>query len=154
MADRLKFKPSELSEVAQLAPRLRADDKEELKAIGSDPVTSLTKGIQESKECISVYTSKDLIIGMFGYSELNKNIAVIWFLGSDEIEKYPLTFVKEGKKFINRLLNKYEIAANCVYGKNKTHIEYIKRLGCTIDYENPVIVNQEIFFKFYKYRRK
>lgn len=150
MAGKLKLIKSKLSEVWQLAPRLREDDRREVEAAGSTPLASLKNGIRKSTECWSVYTLDNLLIGMCGYTLVPENIAIVWFLGSDEIEKYPLSFVKEGKKFINNLLSKGYVVTNYVYSKNPTHIKFINSLGCTIDFEKPFVRNGETFYRFYK----
>lgn len=148
MVSSLILKPSKLSEVFKLAPRLREDDKEELEASGLSPIRSLLCGFLLGKECISVYTKENLLIGMYGYRLVKNNIAIIWFLGSNEIENYPLTFVREGRKFINKLLKKGYTVANCVYSKNSTHINYIDSLGCTINFDTPVFLNGNKFYTF------
>lgn len=150
MVNKLKFKKSNLSEVCLLAPRLRADDKKEVMLAGSDPVTSLENGIKYSTECISVYSPKYQIIGMFGYMVQPNKTAVVWFLGSDEIEKYPFTFVREGKKFINNLTELGLTLVNYVYSENETHIKYLLALGFTIEFDKPIFVNTAKFYPFYK----
>lgn len=133
-----------------LAPRLRLDDRKEAEAIGHNAVDALKLGYENSIECYSVFNKDNLIVGMFGYSlmELNGLSAVVWFLGSDEIEKYPIPFIREGKKFINKLKNNYKIF-NLVYSENKTHIEYIKRLGLVVDETQEIQINGEVFHPFY-----
>ena len=148
--NKIKTKKSKLSEVYQLAPRLREDDIKEVIAVGSTPLESLKNGVKKSTECISAYNAKNQIIGMYGYTLIPNNVAIVWFLGTDEIEKYPLTFVKEGRNFINKLIQRGLTVTNYVYSKNLTHIKFIKCLGCSIDFKNPINVNNEVFYRFYK----
>lgn len=150
MADKLKFKKSKLSEVYDLAPRLREDDRREVIAAGSTPLQSLKEGVKHSTECISVYTSNDLLIGMYGHTLYKHNIAIVWFLGSDEIENYPFIFIREGKKYLDKLKSQGLIITNCVYSENETHVKYLKCLRVSIDKDNPVIINNETFYRFYK----
>ena len=150
MVGKLKLIKSKLSEVYKLAPRLREDDKKEVIATGSTPLNSLKEGVKTSTECISVYDSTNTIIGMYGYTLLQNNVAIVWFLGSDDIEKYPLTFIKEGKNFINNLTKKGLTVTNYVYSKNPTHIKFLQCIGCTIEFSKPIYVNNEIFYRFFK----
>ena len=154
MGNSLIITKSTLDEVYDLSPRLREDDRREVIASGSSPEQALLLGLINSEECLSAYTKDHKLIGMFGYSVIKENptLAAIWFLGSDEIEKYPLTFVRDGKKFINKWNEKYTLV-NCVYSQNKTHIKYIEALGCTIKYNSPVDINGEIFYPFYKHKK-
>ena len=154
-ADNLKIEKSRFSEVYNLAPRLRLDDKEEVKAGGSTPLEALKAGIRTSDECLSVYTKDGTLIGMFGYRKIKtlKDTAVIWFLGSDEIEKYPLALVKQGRKYIENLNKKYTLT-NYVYSKNKTHINYLKHLKFIVEDNTPIEYNGEIFYGFYKPKKE
>lgn len=150
----LIIKPSKLSEVYQLAPRLRADDKRECLAAGKRPSQALKDAFRNSYITRSVYTKDGLLIGMYGSCTkgMPKGYAAIWFLGSIESENYPIAFVREGKNFINEVLRDYSIF-NLVYKENKGHIEYLKRLGLTVDETKPIeLINGE-FYAFYLQRQ-
>ncbi len=155
MADKsLIIQQSKLSEVFQLAPRLREDDKRECLAAGKTPLKALKDAVRNSYIKRSVYTKDGLLIGMYGSCTkgMPKGYAAIWFLGSRESEKYPITFVREGKNFINEVLQDYSIF-NLVYKENKGHIEYLKRLGLTVDETKPIkLINGE-FYAFYLQRQ-
>lgn len=150
----LIIKQSKLSEVFQLAPRLREDDKRECLAAGHNPLQALKNAIRKSYIKRSVYTKDNLLIGMYGacIKGMPKGYAAIWFLGSDESENYPITFVREGKNFINEVLKDYSIF-NLVYKENTGHIAYLKRLGLTVDEEHPVKLNNGDFYAFYLQRQ-
>lgn len=129
MADSLIIKTSKLSEVYDLAPRLREDDIKEIEATGQTVEASLLNGFKTSTECLSVFeATTGNIVGMFGYTLIN-HIAGIWFLGTDEMEKYPFAFIRKGKQFINKLIDKGYTLVCCAYSKNTTHLKYIKSLG-------------------------
>lgn len=144
---------SRFSEVYDLAPRLRLDDKREVEAAGTTPLEALKYGVRSYDKCYSVYTKDRLLIGMFGYKRILGDIASIWFLGSDDIENYPLTLTKQGRRFVEDINKKYTLT-NCVYAENKTHITWLKRLDFEIDEQNPIEHNGEIFYKFYKLKKE
>lgn len=151
----LIIKPSKLSEVFQLSPRLREDDKRECLAAGHNPLQALKNAVRNSYIKRSVYTKDGLIIGMYGSCTkgMPKGYAAIWFLGSNESENYPIAFVREGKNFINEVLRDYSIF-NLVYKENRGHIEYLKRLGLTVDETKSInLINGE-FYAFYKIREE
>lgn len=159
MADNMKtkkliLKKSKLSEVFNLAPRLREDDKREVEAMNRTPKQALRDGIKYSYYCRSVYNENNLLIGIMGASTkyMPKGYATIWFLGSNESENYPLSFVKEGKKLIEKVLKDYSIF-NYVYSENKSHIEYLKRIGLTVE-ETPIQIEKGAFYPFYKLREE
>lgn len=151
----LIIKNSKLSEVFNLAPRLREDDKKECEALGQSGVQALRDGVQKSFYKKSIYNEQGLLIGMMGASTkyLPKGYAAIWFLGSNESENYPISFVKEGKKLIKEILKSYSIL-NYVYSENRTHIEYLKRIGLTVDENKATQLGKGIFYPFYKMREE
>lgn len=151
--NKLIIEQSRFSEVYDLAPRLRLEDKREVEAAGSTVLASLKYGIRNCNKCYSVFTPDKLLIGMFGYKEILKDTAIIWFLGSKEIEDYPLAFTKQGRQVIEEWNKKYTLT-NIVYSKNKTHIDWLKILDFYIDEENPIEKNGEKFYKFYKLKKE
>lgn len=140
---------SVLEDVFELAQNLRQEDINELKALNSTGEQSLLKGFVFSDEC---YTAKlnGKTIGMFGIStfDMPKGFGSIWFLGSNECELFPITFVKEGIKFTNKWLQKHDILINAVDARNISHIEWTKRIRMEIS--NPIFINGYKFLQFYK----
>ena len=128
---------------------LRQDDINELKALGLTPQQSLLRGYIFSDECYAVKW-KNKTIGLFGVSSFSfpKGFGSIWFLGNDEVTKHPITFVKEGIRYINKWLQKYDILINAVDRRNISHIDWIQRVGMNIS--NPIMINGYEFLQFYK----
>ena len=147
----LIIKDTVIEDVSSLAPKLRADDRKEVAAGGFTPVASLFMGFKTSYICKSVFEDNK-IIGMCGITTKNcpQNYCAIWFLGSDESEKYPITFVKEGKKLIKEALKNYFIL-NFVWSGNINHIKYIERIGLIVDKTNAIKhpSTGELFYPFY-----
>lgn len=150
----LTIKKSTLSEVHQLVPLLREDDKKEIEAGGYTPLEGLLISFNNSFLTRTVYAGDD-ILGIYGASleGMPEGFCAIWFLGSDKSENYPITFVKEGKNFINEILQKYNIL-NYVYSGNEKHITYLKRLGLIVDEAHPIQMEKGVFYPFYKYREE
>jgi hypothetical protein len=140
---------SVLEDVFELAPNLRQDDIQEVNALGLVPEQSLLRGFVFSKECFSA-KRQGKTIGMFGVSEygMPKGFGSIWFLGSDECTKIPVTFVKEGIRYTQELMQKYDILINAVDSRNTSHIEWIQRIGMSLS--NPIMINGYEFLQFYK----
>lgn len=149
MDNKITIVSSVLDDVLELAPNLRLDDINELEALGLTPLQSLLRGFIFSSECYSVkWQSKT--IGLFGVAnhEMPKGFGSVWFLGSDECTNHPITFVKEGIRYTNKWLQKYDIIINAVDVRNKSHVEWIQRIGMSVS--NPIIINGYKFLQFYK----
>ena len=153
MDKNLKIVETLLDDVYELAPKLRQDDINELQALGLTPSQSLLRGFVMSEECYSI-KKQNKIVAMFGVSSSNmpKGWGSIWFLGSDEMTKHPIFFVKEGRKWINKFLQKYDIIINAVDSRNISHINWITRVGLSLS--NPIIINGYKFLQFYGVKNK
>ena len=151
MDNKLIIVSSVLEDVYELSNNLRQDDINELSAFNLTAEDGLLRGFTLSEECFSV-KENNKTIGMFGVSnyDLPSHFGSIWFLGSIETEKHPITFVKEGRKYVDKFLQKYDILINAVDGRNTKHIEWLKRIGMTIT--KPIFINGYEFLQFYKIR--
>lgn len=143
---------SVLDDVFELAPNLRLDDINEVTALGSNPEGSLLKGFIYSDKCYTVKLNNKTI-GMFGVSsyEMPKGFASIWFLGSDDLFTIPITFVKEGRNYINSFMQDYDILVNAVDSRNVSHIKWIDR--CGMSFASSILINGIEFIQFYKIKR-
>lgn len=153
MDNKLIIVSSVLEDVYELSNNLRQDDINELSAFNLTAEEGLLRGFTLSEECFSV-KENNKTIGMFGISnyDLPPYFASIWFLGSDEIEKHPITFVKEGINYVNKFLQKYDILINAVDSRNTKHIEWLRHIGMTIT--KPIDINGYEFLQFYKIREQ
>lgn len=153
MEDKIIVNSSELEDVFELAKHLRRDDINELRALNTTPRRSLLRGFIYSDECFTA-KFKGKIIGMFGYSGflMPSDTATIWFLGSDEMTRHPVAFLRDGRKYIEKFSKKYSVLFNVVDKRNKTHIKWLKHVGMT--FTNSVIVNGYEFLRFYKNRKE
>ena len=138
---------SELFDVYELAPHLRDDDLRELNVFNLSAEQGLLRGYIYSDECFTA-RYKNKIICMFGVSGMGMPLgcASIWFLGSDDMVCHALTFLKDGRKYINYFLSKYKMLINAVDKRNKTHINWIKKVGLMI--LEPIIINGFEFLPF------
>ena len=148
MGNGLKIEESVLGDVYELAPNLRQDDINEIHALELTPSQSLLRGYVYSDECYSVKFNNK-VIGMFGVSGygMAKGFGSIWFLGSDETTKHPIAFVKEGRNYIRKFLQKYDILINAVDSRNHSHIKWLKHIGLNVT--TPIIINGYEFLQFY-----
>ena len=152
MADKIKVSYSDLEDVFELASNLRQDDINELQALYITPFKSLLQGYIFSDECFTA-KFKSEVIGMFGYSGYSMpcNIATIWFLGSDEMVNHPIAFVKQGRYYVEKFLEKYSVLTNIADKRNVSHINWLKHIGMT--FSKSVNINGYEFLEFYKKRK-
>lgn len=144
------IRPSEAEDIMYLHDKLRQADIEEITALGSNPLTSLCEGYIFSQECYTcVYNNEPS--GMFGLSYFNGE-GSIWFLGTDNIQKVPKEWIKQGRQYINHFLEIYPILSNMVSINNKAHIRWLKYLGAI--FSAPYEFNGSLFKDFYFIHKK
>ena len=73
---------------------------------------------------------------------------IIWMLTTNAIHKYPITFAREAKKFINSRTEPY--LWNVVDKRNTAHIKLLKFLGFTFHEELEFGPNKLPFIRFSK----
>jgi len=140
------IKEATVDDAISLASRLRADDVEELKGLGSTPEKSLLNGFIYSEQVYSVWLNNK-VITMFGVTEIpNTKNGAIWALGSDELFSIPITFVKEGRKWIKHFLKSYDAVGNIVDCRNTLHIKWLKHCGVT--FLNTITINNLDYLQF------
>ncbi len=142
--------PKAVDYVAQV---MRGSDVDEVWASRKmDPKQALVTSIMAS-EWSAVMWIDQQIVGIVGFvkvaNDSNRDYGIPWFLGTHDLEKYPVSFVKSGKKVIAHMMTLVPYLENYVSAENITSIEFLKHMGFTIEEPQPVGVEGELFHKFH-----
>ena len=101
-----------IDDVYSLSKRLRKQDEDEVIAlVGLDNETALLASFCHSDR-VFVGEVDGKIICMFGVSKDSNGNGCPWLLGSDEVEKLPITFVRNSRKYIQQFINEYGYLEN------------------------------------------
>jgi|ERR1044072_64245 hypothetical protein len=155
---RIIIRTAKLSDIHDLAPRLREADIQEIKAAsGETSVGVLERGLFSSDPCYVVVRDDGRSLALFGVvPDLSSNFVssgIIWLLGSDDLVKYSYTFLRYGREWIERLQERYNFLWNYVDARNETHIRWLKWCGFSF---YAILekhgVEQRPFYKFGKQR--
>lgn len=136
-------KPTKAEDVLQLVNNLRNCDKEEIEALGGNPLNSLLDGYFISDECYSAFVANH-IIGIFGF---NKETHSIWFLGNDLCSSVPKEWVRTAGYYIKHFLEISPILTNIISINNRLHIKWLKRMGAI--FSAPYLINNKYFQDFF-----
>jgi hypothetical protein len=129
--------------------KLRKDDYEECKAsLGlTDSKEILTKCLECSK-----YTWVGLYQGqiecVFGLGEQSETVGIPWFLSTDRFNDFKITFGKKSKQVIKTMLTLYPSLFNIVDSRNADSLCWLMWLGFSIDFNHPLSLRGESFYKF------
>lgn len=117
-----------------LAPKLRKADLQEIKAVsGEVPQIALERSIEWSDTCYAIVNEKDKPIALFGViPDLDiDSSGFVWFLGSNELPKHSVTFLRHSKEWIDKLHQRFHRLWNYIDVRNEVHIRWLKWCGFT-----------------------
>lgn len=128
------MRPSRLSDVMSLAPKLREIDKQEIRVLsGNTPEVSLFSGFVFSDVPLTIANPDDEPIAMMGVvpHRLPNGVLTgyIWLLGSDEILHVSRRFIRESRQWVEELQKNYKMLSNRVLAANSVHIKWLRWCG-------------------------
>lgn len=125
-----------------VANNLRADDRREVQeGHGLDPLVALPTACQHDSSVYFTVPNGE-IAGIAGIGEAG----TIWMLTTDAIHKYPITFAREAKRFIDARTE--PLLWNIVDKRNTVHLKLLQFLGFRFLRELTYGPNQLTFIEF------
>ncbi len=115
-----------LSDISQLHPRLRKEDRDEVMAMGLNPRTALMGGYLNGECHTGLYG--DTVICMYGVVP-ETNGGRVWMLSCEDIERHGLSVSRITRKEIKRFSSQYPQIYNVVDTRNTMTIKWLKWLG-------------------------
>lgn len=133
-----------LEDVAYISCNLRPDDHREIvEGSGLNPVLSiLFSGLESDTVVFNVPNGKTA--GIAGVYE----DGCIWMLCTPAIQDYPITFVREARKWLDKL--PHPILYNWADVRNTVHLKLLKHLGFKFINVVPYGPNNLLFVEFVK----
>jgi hypothetical protein len=131
----LEVRPAQLADAAKLAPRLREADLQEIQAVlGEDPLTVLERSIRWSEPCYAVVDGHGQLVALFGVVPNSgpDNVGIIWLVGSNELVRHPLAFLRRCRQWVAALHQRYKVLGNYVDARNGVHIRWLRWCEFTI----------------------
>lgn len=144
-----------MADVELLSQNLRERDVEECLAQGRTPLHALTFGFQHSRSLYTLVSPEGVPFGMLGVGDSPyPGLGAIWMLGSKDLERFPMTLVRQSRPVLDRLFleTPYDGFYNHVYAKNTLHIEWLKWLGFSLLRTVQLPPFQRDFIEFVKLR--
>lgn len=152
--DGIVVRTSDFTDVEYLAPRLRESDVKEVWASNHHtPFMALYHSYDKSILCLTIEYDGEAV-AMFGLNGENvlSNIGTVWLLGSDELFKHRIRFIRHSKRFLNIMLNMYPTIFNYVHAENKESIDWLIHCGAKIAEPQPYGMEQEMF-RYFQFER-
>lgn len=145
---------AEVEHVAAIAERVRTADKAEIyAACGLPPYEALVRSWAVSDHSWTGFLD-GVPAAMFGVTQasLVTGTGKPWLIGTDLLDKSPLTFLKECRPFMPEIERRYARLENYVDARNSRAIRWLKWLGFEMGQAEPYGFQKLPFIRFYKER--
>lgn len=145
-----------LDHVEALAPRLRKGDLAEIAASsGMDPEYALLLGMGLSDPAYTwLYKGKPL--AMFGVAPdpARPGVGIPWLLAAKGAERHKSYFVRQSRKYMAEMLERYAVLENWVDARNTASIQWLSWVGFALAEVDPFHGVQRLpFIRFIASRR-
>lgn len=142
-----KIVDSEFSHVAKLCGSLRYDDWAEITCFGLRPFAAIKGSYKTSYFRRSVFVENELA-AMWGLSgTMLTGKGEPWLLTSRAIEKIPVSFVKEGRKEIAKMLTMCSRLDGITTESYSRAHRFLRALGFTLD--EPFLIKNVLVRKYW-----
>lgn len=132
---RKTFRPIAAGDIARLAAAIRAEDRAEVEAVfGPDMGEAIGASVLHSSHVWVCEVDGELacIFGV-GPISLLTGSGRPWMLGTEVLDRYPVSLVKGVRRYIRRMLELYPRLENWVDSRNTRHVTLLRQLGFRID---------------------
>ena len=134
-----------------LSEHLRKEDIQEIKAVVGNlpPLLSLLIGHKIRSVPLVICDAESKPVAMLGVVP-NGLIGSIWMVGTNDLKKISLSFLRNSKDVCEVLKDKHQILHNYVDKRNTLHVNWLKWMGVTIINEVTYGVENRKFYEFVK----
>lgn len=134
------------SDVYELGPKLRDQDRLELSYLGLVPNEGLLASYENSKRSWSFLHYKSIIC-MFGVSYgREEKMGKIWMLGSDLLYNHRKDFLMASRVWVNEMKKGHELLENMVIKSHKEAIDWLAWLGFLFDKQEVSTSADHLYF--------
>ena len=148
------IRKSQRQDCYTLSKSIRSADVQEIFASsGKNPIQVLLRAYLCSYNYCYTILLDNKIVGMFGVSKLRDAIGSPWLLGSNLLTKYPYSFQKKSKEYLENFMTDFKILFNYIDKRNTISIRWLKMLG--FKFTNLITeygYQQKPFYEFIKVR--
>ena len=140
--------PITLEAAAEVASNLRPDDRREVEEGHGIPSALLPSLMSQNPSYVYFTVPDGKTAGMAGVGQEGD----IWMLCTPEIHRYPITFAREAKRYVDSRTE--PLLWNIVDSRNKAHLRLLKFLGFKFLRKLKHGPNNVTFIEFCRVRRR
>lgn len=128
----LTVRPALRREVADVASRLRPEDRREVEtASGQAPEALLLSMFYTTDHIYTIRGSADEApFALFGLTPSEGGVAAVWLLATPEVTRYARALAREAKPWLEGWATAYRLV-NMVDARNTLHVRWCRLMGFT-----------------------
>jgi len=145
----LTLRKASLADVEPISENMRMSDRQELTMLNLEPIQALTyPWTQDGTETYTLFSGRKPIAMMgTGWDGSLLNHAKVWMLGTKDIQRNYIPFLKGSKDVVKILQGSYDLIYNYVPVSDNETIHWL--LWCGFSFESEVVkINSYPFLKF------
>lgn len=129
------IKQATIQDAIKIAPLLRPADRAECIALsGLEPEVQLPMSVLSCIDGKTIFVEGErgepLLIG--GVSRSSPCSAWVWMMGTPDLLRYRVSFLREGIKMVDEWNEKFPLLHNYADGRNTKHLHWLRWLGFKI----------------------
>ncbi|BCS54783.1 hypothetical protein [Geobacter sp. SVR] len=130
-----------------IAANMRPADVAEIRALAWEPESALRISLRTS---LAAWTGTvdGVPVCMFGVCDGEMGEGRPWMIGTADLERYAVIFLRRCRKQVERMLDIRPVLANYVSVDNNRAIQWLTWLGFTIDAPLPWGARRQLFHRF------
>lgn len=139
-------------DVLELFKQMRPRDYDEVEAAAGDVALTLSRVLVASDDPITLRDDDGELIAVYGVSPttLMGDTASPWLLGTSRMERNAKAVLRDARRYIAFVSERYPRLVNYVDARNKPSIRWLRRVGFQIDPPAPYGVAGLPFHRFHK----
>ena len=149
----LTLRPATEADCHFLSARLRAADRAEVAAGGTDPLAALLGGLHSSLEAVAGVDESGEPVILAGLAAIPEHplVGTVWALGSDAVRDHRVSFLRQSRTLCAHFHERFPVLMNLVDARNTVHIEWLRWMGFTFVRRWPEMGPQRLpFIEFVK----
>lgn len=143
-----EIRPATVFDAAVVAAGIRPGDKQELAAMGYQPLVAVLMSMQDSSRSWAGVVDGEVIC-VFGVGTWPDGTGRPWMIGTALLDKHAKLFLSHCRECVSAMRGGYALLHNHVDVRNERAIRWIKWLGFEIGPAVPVGMNGEPFYRFW-----
>ena len=135
---------ADFSHIPYLSANIRKEDLIEIECGSGTPTNAFMTALANDDMTYTALDAQGTPYAMFGAGDVG--IPYIWMLGTNDVKKYKMFFLKTCKEWVNRLIINYGKVTNYVHINNKLAINWLK--WCGAEFHEQIELKGEKFYRF------